>query len=213
MVNFGFAAFLKFISLNERPQATELRRRLNPTGNGYDFHKQMKLLARRHMVGGEPMANVLSLAGAIASLPERRAAIAALGRLETWLATNQTQILAFPPATFESPRHLFRVKFEPVFGLRIGGLTAAIDIWNTKAPKLALGPTYAALSLVARAYHDQERWPGSVGVLSLREPEELHLLSDVPDQSGLANSMVERLEDAMRGTPLPPQRPEDRPAP
>lgn len=214
MITFGFSAFLKVLSLSEKRQKSELRRRLGPsTSTGYDFHKSLRRHARRYLVDGEPMADVVASAGRIVRLPERQSAVLALQRLELWRDTTPGEILAFPIVVFESPRHLFRVKFEPDFGLRIAGKPTAIHLWNTKHPPLASGPTYAALTLVAAAFQDEDDLPEDLGVLSIREPAKLYLLSDVSDRSAATASIVEWLEDTIEDTLPPPPPPEDRPVP
>ena len=213
MIRYGFSAFLKMLSLNDRPQRTEIRKRLVPSsGGGYDFHKSLRLHARGYLVDGEPMADVIASAGNITRLPERLSAIAALQRLELWRAATPGEILQFAPVEFESPRSLFKVKFEPDFGLRIRGKTTAVHLWNTQRPQLSPGATFAALSLVAQAYQSREDGPEDVAVLSIREPPALYLLSQVRDRSAIAALMVERVEKTIQGTVQPPAAPEDRPA-
>jgi hypothetical protein len=212
VVTFGFSAFVKLLSLNDRPQATELRNRLNPTsGGGYDFHKQTRQLVRQFLVEGEPLAVLLAKAAGFSNAAEGRSATAALGQVEAWRSRAGGEITDFGPAIFESPNHLLKVKFEPSFALKVGGRTAPLEIWNTMKPRLADGPTYAALSIAAQAYEANGINLENVGLLSLREPARLYLLTDVPRQTALAASLVERIEGAMR-SPFPHQpQPEDRP--
>jgi hypothetical protein len=213
MVTFGFSAFLKVLSLNEKPQKTEIRKRLAPSsGGGYDFHKSLRQHARRYLVDGEAMRALIASAGTITRVPERQSAIAALERLEAWRAGTPGEILDFGPVVFESPQHLFRVRFEPAFGLRRGGRSTAIHIWNNKRPPLAPGPTYAALALVDQALLGDDHEPDDVGVLSLRESVAAYYLSDGAALTELAASLVQRIEDIIRGGP-PPSSPEDRPFP
>jgi len=212
VITFGFSAFLKVLSLNDKPQRSEITKRLGPSSSsGYDFHKSLRLHARRYLVDGEPMTDVMASAGRIVRLQERQSATLALQRLELWRAATPGDILYFSPVVFESPRHLFKVKFEPDFGLRVRGKTTAIHLWNTKHPKLSPGATYAALSLVAQAFETQEGAPEDVGVLSIREPPTAYLLSEVSDRSTIAASIMERMEEIIRGTISPPPPPEDRP--
>ena len=213
MITFGFSAFLKVLSLNDKSQRSEITTRLGPpSSGGYDFHKSLRSHARRYLVDGEPMTDVIASAGKIVRLPERQSATLALQRLELWRAVTPGDVLHFAPVVFESPRHLFKVKFEPDFGLWIGGKATALHLWNTKHPKLAPGMTYAALSLVARAFETQEGAPEDVGVLSIREPPTAYLLSEVSDRSGIAALIVEQMEEIIQGTTPPPPPPEDRPA-
>ncbi len=212
MVTFGFSAFLKILSLNDRPQRTEIKKRLGPpSGNGYDFHKRFRQLARRHLVDGLTLTDVTAAANAITSLAERTSAVAALSRLSLWRAATVGHIISFPPVIFESPSHLFKVKFEPDFGVLLHGKPTAVHLWNTKSPNLAPGATYAALALVTQAFQSQDNRPDDVGVLSLREPSTTYLLSQVPDHSGIAASMVQRIEEIMQGPMHTPPQPEDRP--
>jgi hypothetical protein len=212
VITFGFSAFLKVLSLNDKPQRSAIKKRLGPSSsNGYDFHKSMRQHAHRFLVDGEAMPDVITSAGTIVQLPERLSATLALQRLELWRIATPGAILQFSPVVFESPRHLFRVKFEPDFGLRIGGKNTAIHLWNTKQPNLSPGATYAALWLAAQAFRDQEHAPDDVGVLSIREPPTLYLLSQVRDASAVAASIVERMEETIQETPPPPPLPEDRP--
>lgn len=78
MPSFGFSAFLKLLSLNDRPQRTLMRSRLLPSdGGGYDFHRSLKLHAKRFLAGGEPLETLLASAALIQRAPERRSLIAA----------------------------------------------------------------------------------------------------------------------------------------
>ncbi len=159
------------------------------------------------------MSALIASAEMIKKPNEKTSAIAALQRLEVWRAESPGKIVDFDPILFDSPKHLFRVRFESVFGLRRRGRTTAVHIWNTKRPKLATGPTYAALSLVNQAFHGQDREPDDVGVLSLQEPVKAYYLSDHPALLTLATSLVERIEDIISGPPKSSPDAEDRPSP
>ena len=213
MVTFGFSAFLKLLSLNDRPQKTEIRKRLGPPSGGYNYHRSLRLHARRYLLTGESLGSVIASAETITRTSERQSAVAALERLAMWRDEHPGEMVTPPLIAFESPSHLFRVRFEPDFGLRLGGKTTAFHIWNTKRPRLAPGITYAALTAVAQAFEGQQGVPDDIGVLSMREPPAAYLLSDVPNQDMLAARVIARLEDIFRGsTPPAPQR-EDRPQP
>lgn len=69
------------------------------------------------------------------------------------------------------------------------------------------------LALVSQAYDGQDYPLDDVGVLSIREPGRLYLLSEVSDRSAAASSIVDGLEKAVLGTALPPAPLEDRPQP
>ena len=213
MVNFGFSAFLKLLSQNEKPQKTAIRQRLAPSsGSGYDFHKQMRRLARRYAVDREPLADILAAASAITNPPEARAAVAALNRLAERLATMPGDATDFARVVYESPQHLFRVRFEPTFGLRVSGETVPVEIWNTSTVRLAPGPAYAALSLIAQACRMQRGKLNNVGVFSLQDPIRLYLLSDVPEQTALAATLVGRIEEMLQAPLASRPQPEDRPS-
>ena len=212
MVTFGVSAFLKILSSNDRPQKTAIRTRLAPSaGDGYDFHKRFRRLAHDYLVGGASLSSVLASAHTIVQQPERASAVAALKQLELWRACSAGEIIDFAPTVYESPRQLFRVKFEPDFGILIHGSATAFHLWNTKSVKLAPNMTFAALALVADAYRSQDDGPDDVGVLSLREPPTTYLLSQAWDHSAVAASIVEQIEDIMQGPAPPPSLPEDRP--
>jgi hypothetical protein len=189
-----------------------MRKRVLPSsGGGYDFHKRFRQLSHSHLVDGAPLPDVIALANAITSLSERTSAVAALSRLALWRTETAGPIIGFSPVAFESPSHLFKVKFDPDFGVLIHGKPTAIHLWNTKTVELAPGATYAALALVAQAYESQDGGPEDVGVLSMHEPPTLYLLSQVSDPSVAAASIVDHIEDIIQGTTSPPPPPEDHP--
>ena len=126
-------------------------------------------------------------------------------------AKNPAVVLDVAPITYESLQHLFKVEFKPDFALMRHGETTAIHIWNTKTPALVPGAVYAALSLIAQACGSKEDAPDDLGVLSLREPTTLYLLSEAAGWAGVAATLVERIEDIIQGPALPPPQPEDRP--
>lgn len=213
MVNFGFSAFLKVLSLNPKPQRTAVLRRLGPSsGGGYDYHRSLRLHARRYLANGESMASVLASAAGITTDHERASAIAALERLEAWRLDTPGEIVNVNATIYESPHGLFSVRYEPAFGLKVAGQTTAFHIWNTKHPPLAPGPTFAALSLIDQAYDIEGKRPDDVAVLSLRGEPHTFALSDVADMSDLAEALVDRIEDIIDGGPSPsPNAPEDHP--
>jgi hypothetical protein len=212
VLTFGFSAFLKILSLNDKPQRTEIRRRLNPPpGDGYDFHRRFRQLAHLYMIEGAPLSDMLASAAAITQLPERVSAVAALHRLALWRTKRDGQVLTFPPIVFESPSHLFKVRFEPDFGMLVQDKPTAIHLWNTKSVKLSPAATYASLALAAQAYQGQEFGPDDVGVLSMHEPPSLYRLSQVPARSALSTSAIEHIEGLIYGAMSEPTRREDRP--
>jgi hypothetical protein len=213
VVTFGFSAFLKILSLNDKPQRTEIRKRLAPSsGDGYDFHRRFRQLARLYMVEDAPLSDVLAAAAAIIQLPERVSAVTGLNRLALWRAKVGGQVLDFSSVVIESPGHQFKVRFEPDFGMLIRDKPTAIHLWNTKSVELSPAATYAALALVAQAYGGQESGPDDLGVLSMRAQQSLYRLSQVTARSPDVVSIVERIEGLIRGTVLVPQPAEARPS-
>lgn len=214
MPTFGFSAFLKLLSLNDRPQRSELRKRLVPSSGGYDFHRSFRLHANRLLMGGETLADLLRSAENIRKPEERRSVRAALENLRDWVSERPGQIFAYPAVTFESPAGSFKVSFRPDFGLEIDGLRTAVHVWNTKRPDLSSRMVYAALSLLPPLYGSDAEAPDDFAVLSLREPR-LYRLSDVEDQSLLAAHQVRAIERGLEAVReelrLPPTTPEERP--
>ena len=216
MPNFGFSAFLKLLSLRERPQRSAVRGRLGPSRGGYDFHRSFRLRALRLLSGAETLEEVLRSTGEITRGPEQRSAEAALTQLGAWRAERPGRVTSFGPVHFDSPNGLFRVGFEPNFGLALDGVPTAVHIWNNAVPELSVRETYAALSLMLPLYDGVADRPEDVAVLSVRTGE-LHRLSEAPDQSVLAERMVRSVEMLIEqvADELGPlgRRPEDRPRP
>ena len=217
MLNFGFSAFLKLLSLNERPQRTLIRSRLTPSSGGFDFHRSFRLRAHRLIVDGEKFEAIIASVDEITRAPEQRSAREALQHLHDWRNENPGRVLNYRGATFESPSNSFKVNFEPNFGLEIGGVPTAVHIWNNATPRLSPRMTYAALSLFPGLYAGDAIPPRDFGVLSLRE-QRIYRLSDVTDQSALAAALVAAVERSIseisEELDLPsPGAPEERPRP
>lgn len=211
MVTFGFSAFLKLLSLNEKPFRTELKKRLGPSTGGYDYHRSFRLHARRFLVNDDAISSVLGSAEKIVQSTERQSAVAALSRLEIWRTAHPGPVLDVLPVVFESPGHLFRIRFDPDFGLRLYGKKTAIHLWNTIKPALSPTAAYVAMALAAQACEDEGNAPEDFGVLSMRNPVKLFRLSEAADPSALARSIVNQIEEVIRGTP--PSRPQPEPHP
>jgi hypothetical protein len=218
MSTFGFSAFLKMLSLNDRPQRTAMRSRLLPSsGSGYDFHRQFRLLAHRYLSGGEALADLLEEADALGNEAEGRAAREALLFLEGWRSDFPGRLFDFSPCVWESPNRLFKVRYTPDFGIEIGGVRVGVHIWKTQRPPLDARMTYAALSLFPELYAGQDDGPEDLAVLSVITGR-LYRLSDVPDQTVLADrvvqfveNLIEDLTDEISPPPAPEDRPGDRP--
>lgn len=195
MPTFGFSAFLKLISLNSRPRRTLIRRRTaGSKQGGYDFHRSLRLLANRYIVGGAALQEVLRLAGEITQPSERSSAQSGLERLAEWRSNNPGSILNFEPVVFESPAKNFKVQFQPDFGVQLGEQKIATHIWNTRTTVLDKRMMYAALSLILPLYSSKENSPSHVGVLSLPD-QELYRLGEVGEYAEVGSRLVRMLDD------------------
>jgi hypothetical protein len=208
MPTFGFSAFLKLISLNSRPQRTEIRKRSNPGDGGYDFHRSLKLLAHRYIVDGIPFPELLLAAEDVTNEAERRSVKAGLQKLNEWRDLHPGTVLRFDPVLYESPAKNFKVQFLPNFGIRLGDQSVAVHLWNTGVPVLDERMTYAALSLVVSLYEDREARPDDVAVLSLPQSR-LYRLSevDLADYSEMGRRVVRRLDDLFEDVGRDPNSP------
>lgn len=196
MPTFGFSAFLKLLSLNERPQRREVRQRLFPSAaGGYDFHRSLRLLCRRLLVGGDSLDDLIAQADGLTNSAEARSVKLGLESLDGWRRVNPGNIVSVPPRTYESPRGRFKVHFTPDFGLEVDGRVTAIHIWNTSRPELVSRMVYAALSLIPELYDNESMEPPSdFGVLSLPE-NRLYRLSDVGDFTLVGRRIVSLIEN------------------
>lgn len=209
MTRFGFSAFLKMLSLNDRPQRTEMRNRLRPSsGTGYDFHRQFRLLAHRYLGGGEALEQLLVETHGWGNGAEGRAAREALEFLEDWRAHTLGTLFNFEPRVWENSSRAFAVKYTPDFGIEIDGVRVAVHIWKTQHPPLDARMTYVALSLFADLYLDDPAGPQDVAVLSVIDGH-LYRLSEVADQSVLAERVMAAIENLIEelGDAAPPPPP------
>lgn len=197
MLKFGVSAFLKLASQNPRPRRTALTKRIFPTGMSvpYDFHRRLKLATRKHVVAGADLLTLIAEASKIDPVPERKAMVAGLEKLGIWL-DNEVGAGFKPDArVFESPRGIFRISFQPEFGLAAGSKRIAFQVWNNKTPALRLGAVYSTLALMADAYEDLEHCPDDFGLVSLREPKAFRLSDPAAARYAASTSMVEWIEE------------------
>lgn len=147
MTTFGFSAFLKLVHLNDRPKRTELRKRLRGTSEkGYDYHRSLRVLAKRLMISRHDLASVLAEAEQIKKLPERNSAKSGLLTLDGWRSAKAGETFESHKVTIESPAGLFKVCFLPDFGVQIGGVKTAVHVWNTIKPPLTSRMVLATLA-------------------------------------------------------------------
>lgn len=195
MPTFGFSAFLKMLSLNPRPQRTEMKNRLLPSsGGGYDFHRQFRLLAHRYLSKGEALTDLFAETESYGDAAEGRQAREALEFLEEWRETFTGPVFSFEPRTWESPRGIFKVRYTADFGIEIDGVRVAVHIWKTQRPSLDPRMTYVALSLFSELYVDHQDGPQDFAVLSVLDGR-LYRLSDIQDQGVFAERVARFIEN------------------
>ncbi|MDP1839310.1 MAG: hypothetical protein Q8N31_09230 [Reyranella sp.] len=197
MLNFGTSAFLKLVCLNDRPQRTELRNRLRSSGGGYDFHRSLRLLIERHLVGGHSIASLAGSIDQIAREPERKSVRIGLDHLGDWRTRHPGEILAYDAVSYESPGGLFKVTYTPDFGMRVDGQGVAVHVWNTARLQILREMTYAVLSLFKPAYEGVGDAPDDLAVLSLPDSE-LYRLSEAGAYASVGASLVARVETTVR---------------
>ena len=212
MPTFGISAFLRVVHMNPRPQRSELRRRLTPGGKPYDFHGSLRRLAKRLMVDGEPLEDVIARTAEIVQEPERLSAQVGLRRLDEWRSVNPGDLLEFDDVTYRSPGNRFGVKFTANYGIEIEGQSVAIHLWNTTRPRLEQRLVRATLSLFEDRYGESRNPPDDIAVLCLRTLR-LIRLGNSADVRGLGQLIVSDfdaiLADLEREDRAP--RPEDQP--
>lgn len=214
MTTIGFSALLKLICLNAQPQMSALRSRYSGSTGGYDYHRSLRQYAHRLLVDREPLADLVSAAQAIARDSERRSVINGLEWLAAWRNANPGTIFHVPPVTFESPSSVFRVQYEPNFGIEINGSRVAVHIFNTATPPLVARLVYSALRMMRPEYEDVFAID-DIAVLSIPD-RSLYRLSEAPALAApdrLVPSLERLLEDAQdqatgnRPIQVPPRGP------
>ena len=196
MPTFGFSAYLKLLSLNEKPRGTAIRGRVAGGSGGYDFHRSMKREAARLLGEDASLEEILLSLQVIKRAPERASASQALKRLATWRSANPGQLMTFKPATYSHGSGLFKVTFTPDFGIRLGRTETAVHIWNTAQPTITSRTVYSALALFPELYEDG-RVPEDFALLSLREPK-LYRLSEAGRHAGLAAIAADNIAEGFR---------------
>ena len=214
MTTFGFSAFLKIVNSSARTQQSLLRQRILQTKKGgYDFHKEMRTICGSYLSGRATLDDCLMRAGSIVQEHERKSALLAIQRLVEWRDDHRGSLFPIEDRTIESPRKVFKVRFDASFGYAIGEERIAMHLWNTMAPKLDSRLTRASLSLFAESYADYG--PLDLGVLSLRSLD-LIRLADRTDVAVIGRNVLVALEDLILGFGSggrPRHSAEDRPSP
>lgn len=191
-MTFGFSAFVKLVSLNQRPRITEMRKRLGPsTGGGYDFHKLTRELLHQLLVDRASGDELIAKAELIKNPYERTSAIAAIKKVIELQAAFVGSPFELPEMTYESPAGVFKVKLQADFGAIVSGARVGIHVWNTKEPALDSRLTRAALSLFGGQFEDLT---DDLAVLDLRRST-LIRMGDPDRHAALADRMVSYLEE------------------
>lgn len=193
---FGFSAFLRIISLNERPQKTAIRNRHRPVENkgGYDFHRSLRTAINELATGKSNLSDTLAKISSIPKLPERRSAKRGVVRFLRWIKNHSGAVSFCDPIVIDSPSGLFRIRFEADFVVEIAGRRTAVHVWNTKSPKLNKSHVIAALTIV------QKHWPKNLdnvddfAVLSLQDNRFFAWSDETNAYSGLADAILLHLD-------------------
>lgn len=191
MTTFGFSAYLKLISLNPRPQRREIRNRLTPSESGYDFHRSMRQLATRYALERGRLDPFVEQLRAIGPPAERAAATQAIARLHAWLEHNSGQCIRSNARIYESPRGIFRIRYQPDFRL-LGSDHVDVHLWNTANPELSNRLALGALRMISV----DTPFDGSadLSVLSLRNMTHLRA-SDAQGFELIGRRTVQAVED------------------
>lgn len=213
MPTFGISAFLKLVCLSQRARRTELRRRLVGSDGAYDYHRNLRLRAKRLLLDGEPIESVLASTATIVKPAERQSTISGIQSLDRWRLEHGQATPATAALLYESPAAIFRVSFGSDFGFLVEGQPTAIHVWNTIRPPLQPHLVRATLTLFEGANEASASPATDLGVLSLRT-RELYRLSEAEQYRGLGGDVVHNLEElfvSLRQELGMGQRPEDRP--
>lgn len=189
MINFGTSAYLKLISINPKPQARELKNRFMPSNGGYDFHAEMRRLAKKLMLIPNSKTEVIEKAKQINQKPERLSALKGLNNLSAWHHEQQGYVYAVKEDTYISQNEKFSVKFSPNFGYVLNNQKLAIHLWNTKTAKLNNRSVQAILSLFADKYSS-----GELPAILCLQSKQLYILDAAPDSLKLGKLFASNIE-------------------
>jgi hypothetical protein len=161
------------------------------------------------------MESLLETAATITKPSERQSVLNSLEWLSEWRAATPGTLFAAEPVIYRSPTDLFRVRFEPNFGIELGGARVAVHIWNTQRPPLITRMVHSALRLVWQVYEAEDSRIDDVAVLSIPDRTLIRLsdaaaLGPMPDRLAAA---TERLISDARDEVLGPELPRTPPIP
>ncbi|WP_156034892.1 hypothetical protein [Pseudorhizobium marinum] len=198
---FGFSAFLRLISLNEAPQKAAIRERYKPSkGNGYDFHRSLRLALQNLNSGTHIATELLSSLSSIKKIPERHSAKRGIIRYLRWRKLNPGPVTNCESVTVESPDSLFKVRFDADCVVKIDEQRVAIHIWNTKGTKLSRHLVLAALTLVQRNWPKNTDTADDFAVLSLQDMKLYRWSDDPKTYQDLADKLMAHLDRLCRAS-------------
>jgi hypothetical protein len=193
---FGFSAFLKLNAANEKPQKTEIKKRLLPVSKGkggYDFHKSMRHLAQKLLLENIREDELTLALQAINRPAELTSARNALQKLVDWRARNPGRLSEFQGVKYESPNSIFKVDFSWDFGIELNGRRTAIHLWNTKI-KLSSNVVLGILTLLPECYDGNSQAPEDFAVLSLKDLKLYRWSESGVDHKILGKQLISHLE-------------------
>lgn len=192
MPNFGISSFLRILHLNEKPQKTEIRKRLQPSEGGYDFHGSVRRLCTDLVLNSSDKALVIESLKNIKRPSERDSARNGLQAFIKWKKEYSGQFRATNNVTYDSPKALFKLTFKPNFNLINDGQVIAVHIWNTARPPLNVHLVRAILSVFPELYTINK--PDDLAVLCLRSQRLIQLgLPDTKVQN-LGSLLINRID-------------------
>jgi hypothetical protein len=168
MLTFGFSAYLKLVCLNDKPQVSEVKKRVSPSGKPYDFHRSFRLISRKMLLESVPIDEIADAIQNIKREPERNSAKKAIKEIIAWRkASKAMELFKAPSMIYESPGSMFQVRFDPDFAAHIDGRKTAIHLWNTQKPQLQRTFVLSSLALMAGKYKSEEDGVDDIAVYSL----------------------------------------------
>lgn len=192
MPNFGISSFLRVIHFNEKPQKTEIRKRLSPSEGGYDFHASVRRLCTELALNNSTPADILTKIQAIKKLPEKNSALVGVQAFIQWVKENPIQASTATNVTYKSPAASFQITFKPNFKLINNNKTTAVHIWNTSKPTLNDHIVRATLSLFPDLYTENK--PDDLAVLCLRSKRLIRLGQPDEQVQTLQKLLVKKID-------------------
>jgi hypothetical protein len=188
MLNFGASAYLKLLALNPKPRDTEIRKRLLPSKNGYDYYRAMRRIATNYSSHSATWEETLAALQAIKRQSEREDATAAVKLLAQWLRHRPIEPAVNCDKHASSPSGDFSVRFRPDFEMEIDGTCTRVHIWNTLKPAPKLREAVGVLGLFCAEDDTSQQ-----AILSLRTGE-LFVAKNVESARQLALLLARDIE-------------------